>query len=65
VLVSNTGHTSYIGVPLLTTRKFPFDLDTTSAALMAIDYSMEHTQLMLDDMLQFVNEEGIIMVHAT
>jgi hypothetical protein len=32
---------------------------------MALDCSMEHIQLMLDDMLQFVNEEGIIMVHET
>ncbi|KAJ5745274.1 Haloacid dehalogenase-like hydrolase-domain-containing protein [Penicillium odoratum] len=51
----------FIGKPLLTTQEFPFDLDTTSAALIIQDHSNEHINFMLDDMLGFMSSEGLIM----
>ncbi|KAJ5652725.1 Haloacid dehalogenase-like hydrolase-domain-containing protein [Penicillium longicatenatum] len=49
--------------PVLTTKEFPFDLDTTSAALVTLKNSKEHINTMLDDMLDFMNSEGLIMTY--
>jgi hypothetical protein len=49
---------------VLAPKDFPFDLDTTSAALVTLKNSKEHINTMLDDMLDFMNSEGIIMVRT-
>ncbi|KAJ5190113.1 uncharacterized protein N7498_009098 [Penicillium cinerascens] len=55
----------FIGKHVLTTKEFPFDLDTTSAALVTLKNSKEHINTMLDDMLDFMNSEGSLWyVHA-
>ncbi len=51
-----------IGKPLLTTETYPNDLDTTSLALMATDCDDEVVNSVQDEMLEFVNEDGIVMV---
>ena len=51
-----------LGKPLLTTERFPNDLDTTSLALMVTDCDDKVVNSVLDEMLGYVNEDGIIMV---
>lgn len=50
------------GKPLLTTETYPNDLDTTSLALMVTDCDDEVVNSVLDEMLELVNEDGIVMV---
>lgn len=50
------------GKPLLATETYPNDLDTTSLALIATDCDHEVVNSVLDEMLEFVNEDGIVMV---
>lgn len=52
----------HTGKPLLTTETFPNDLHTTSLALMVTDYDDEVVNSVLDEMLEYVNEDGIVMV---
>jgi len=46
----------------LTTDSYPDDLDTTSIALMTLDYPPEVIHSIMDEMLQYTNEDDIIMV---
>ncbi len=50
------------GKPLLTTETYPNDLDTTSLALMVTGCDDEVVNSVLDEMLELVNEDGIVMV---
>lgn len=50
------------GKPLLTTEVFPYDLDTTSVALMVMKPDEAVVQSVMDEMLQYVNTDGIIQV---
>jgi len=50
------------GKPLLTTEAFPYDLDTTSLGLMATKREQAVIQSVMDEMLEYVNADGIIQV---
>lgn len=51
--------------PLLTTEDFPFDLDTTSIGTLATRRDDGTANLVMDEMLQYRDEDGIIQVRAT
>lgn len=46
----------------LTTEEFPFDLDTTSLALTVLKRSKEIAESVMDEMLEYVDPDGIIQV---
>lgn len=50
------------GKPVLTTDAFPCDLDTTSLALTVTGRSKEVISSVLDDMLNYVDKDGIVQV---
>jgi hypothetical protein len=50
------------GNPMLTTEDFPFDLDTTSIALMVIRPPKAIVHSVMDEMLQYLDADGIIQV---
>jgi hypothetical protein len=50
------------GKPKLTTDYFPNDLDTTSIALTTLRMKDEVAASVLDEMLQYVNEDGLVLV---
>lgn len=52
----------YSGKPKLTTDYFPKDLDTTSIALTTLRMKDEVAASVLDEMLQYVNSDGLILV---
>lgn len=53
---------SCIGVPQLTTEKFPNDLDTTSVALSVLPIDKKVVASVMDEMLEFRSADGIFMV---
>lgn len=53
----------FSGEPALTTATYPDDLDTTALALTIMDYDKEVVSSVMDEMLEYVNDEGIIMVY--
>lgn len=50
------------GKPILTTESFPCDLDTTSLALTVTGRSKEVISSILDEMLNYVDKDGIVQV---
>ena len=50
------------GKPILTTESFPCDLDTTSLALTVTGRSKEVVSSILDEMLNYVDKDGIVQV---
>lgn len=54
-----------IGKPVLTTASYPDDFDTTSLAFMVMDCDKEVVSSVMDEMLEYVSDEGIIMVCNT
>lgn len=46
----------------MTTATYPDDLDTTSLAFMVMDCDKEVVSSVMNEMLEYVNDEGIIMV---
>jgi hypothetical protein len=70
ILITN-GHTyslryfCCLGRPLLTTEDFPFDVDTTSLALTILDRDKELISSVMDEMLDYVDSDGIIQVGMT
>ncbi|KAJ5928243.1 HAD-like protein [Penicillium verhagenii] len=55
----------FIGTPVLTQTVFPDDLDTTSLALMVLIQPDHIVHGVLDRMLEYVNEDGIILTFFT
>lgn len=49
----------------MTTATYPDDLDTTALAFMAMDYDKEVVSSVMDEMLEYVNDEGVILVCNT
>ncbi|KAI3535680.1 hypothetical protein CSPX01_11204 [Colletotrichum filicis] len=47
------------GPPVLTTEVFPEDLDTTSIALLTLDVDFDVKQKAMDNILQFLNPDGL------
>lgn len=50
------------GNPLLTTETFPYDLDTTSLGLTVTKCDEETVQSVMDEMLGYINSDGIVQV---
>lgn len=51
-----------VGSGQLTTEQFPFDLDTTSLALTILRQEKDIAYSVMDEMLGYIDEDGIIMV---
>ncbi|KAI0346711.1 HAD-like protein [Trametopsis cervina] len=51
------------GKPALTTTDFPFDFDTTSIALTLIKHHPSTVRAVMDEMLRFLDEDGIIQTY--
>ncbi|KAI0310794.1 HAD-like domain-containing protein [Amylostereum chailletii] len=49
--------------PTLTTAEFPFDFDTTSIGLTALGHDREVVHSVMNEMLQYRNEDGIIQTY--
>jgi HAD superfamily hydrolase (TIGR01509 family) len=50
------------GTPVLTTEEFPCDLDTTSLALTVTRQSTNVISSMMDEMLEYLDKDGIVQV---
>jgi len=48
--------------PVLTTEVFPCDLDTTSIALTVTGCSKEVISSVMDEMLEYIDKDGIVQV---
>lgn len=55
---------SSAGERTLTADIFPFDLDTTSIALTIVERHKEVIDSVMDEMLQYVDSDGIVQVIA-
>lgn len=67
ILPKNTGGTWNVfqDEPVLTTSVFPDDLDTTSLAMRSADgISKETRHAVMDEMLQYMGEDGLFNVSA-
>lgn len=53
------------GKPMLTTSEFPFDLDTTSLALTILEPKCEVVNSVMEEMLQYCNDDGIVLVRVS
>ncbi|PFH47749.1 hypothetical protein AMATHDRAFT_151387 [Amanita thiersii Skay4041] len=51
------------GKPMLTTEEFPCDLDTTAIALCVTNPKIEVATTIMDDMLEYLNRDGIIQTY--
>lgn len=51
-----------IGKPILTTDTYPDDLDTTSIALVELDTDSNVANSVMDKMLEYMTEGGILQV---
>lgn len=62
-----TGHWNVFayGAPVLTTDTYPDDLDTTSLALLTLDVTESIKEKTMDDMLKFMNPDGLAYVGDT
>lgn len=49
---------------MLTTEEFPFDLDTTSLGLTVMGSPEDVAHSVMDDMLDYIDDDGIIQVRA-
>ncbi|KAJ5507004.1 HAD-like protein [Penicillium freii] len=55
----------FIGTPVLTQTEFPDDLDTTSLALMVLNRPDHIAHQVLDRMLEYINEDGLVLTFFT
>ncbi|KAL4984140.1 HAD-like protein [Aspergillus falconensis] len=53
----------FSGSPKFTTRVYPDDLDTTSLALTTIKYDTDVAHSILDEMLDYVDEDGFVQAY--
>jgi hypothetical protein len=58
------GQFIHLSEPVLTRSPFPDDLKTTSIGLTVIERDENPTSSVMDEMLDYVNEDGIIQVHS-
>lgn len=49
-------------MPKYTTKVYPDDLDTTSLALRTLNYDADLAHSLLDEMLEYVDEDGFVQV---
>lgn len=54
----------FSGKPKYTSHVYPDDMDTTALALVVLDYEAELAHSILDEMLNYVNEEGLVQVSS-
>lgn len=54
----------FSGKPKYTSQRYPDDFDTTSLALVAMEYEPEAAHPILDEMLKHVNEDGLVPVSS-
>ncbi|KAJ6028578.1 HAD-like protein [Penicillium herquei] len=54
----------FSGKPKYTSQVYPDDMDTTALALVILDYEPELAHSILDEMLNYVNEDGIVQVYT-
>lgn len=52
----------FIDEPVLTDSNFPDDLDTTTLAFLGLEMAKEVTKSVMDDMLKYVNNDGLLLV---
>jgi hypothetical protein len=52
----------FSGTPKYTTKVYPDDLDTTSLALSTLHYEQDLAHSILDEMLDYVDEDGFVQV---
>lgn len=52
----------FSGTPKYTTRVYPDDLDTTSLAMSTLNYDPDLAHSILDEMLEYVDEDGFVQV---
>lgn len=50
------------GPPILTTDTYPDDLDTTTVALLTLDIPEHVKHKTMDDMLNYMNSDGLLYV---
>lgn len=50
------------GPPVLSTNTYPDDLDTAALALMTLDVAEEIIHKTMDDMLYYLNPDGLVYV---
>ncbi|PKY05793.1 HAD-like protein [Aspergillus campestris IBT 28561] len=53
----------FSGTPKYTTTQYPDDVDTTSLALASMPYSPEVVHSILDEMLDYVDEDGLVQLY--
>jgi hypothetical protein len=58
-------HSSYAEDPIFTTEAYPLDLDTTSLYLTVIKRDDDVVHSVMDEMLEYVNDDGIVEVCFT
>ena len=56
---------SIIEKPVFTTDDFPFDFDTTSIGLTVLKREGDAVKSVMDEMLQYCNEDGIFLVSCS
>lgn len=52
----------FIGKPVLTDSNFSDNLDTTTLALLGLEMAKEVKKSVMDDMLKYVNSDGLLLV---
>lgn len=52
----------FSGKPKYTSKVYPDDMDTTALALVVLDYEPELAHSILDEMLNYVDEYGLVQV---
>ncbi|CAG8251042.1 unnamed protein product [Penicillium salamii] len=54
----------FSGKPKYTSQVYPDDMDTTALALVVLDYEAEVAHSILDEMLNHVNDEGLVQIYT-
>ncbi|KAK9850940.1 HAD-like protein [Penicillium brevicompactum] len=54
----------FSGKPKYTSQVYPDDMDTTALGLVVLDYETEVAHSILDEMLNYVNEEGLVQIYT-
>ncbi|KAJ5092857.1 HAD-like protein [Penicillium angulare] len=54
----------FSGKPKYTSKVYPDDMDTTALALLVFDYEERLAHSILDEMLNYVNEDGLVQVYT-
>ena len=55
---------TFIDKPVLTDEVYPDDLDNTTLAILKLEIEEHVVHAVLDDMLNHVNEDGVVMVSS-